>query len=123
LEDIELSSLVLRTATAHVESISDRVPSARDLPNGRRRTYNVHVKKYSVSQVRERLSDALDQADRGASVLIERRGVTYRLSVDRRRASRRSRSPQIEILDKAVEAGEWSWDWQDGQLRFRARRR
>jgi hypothetical protein len=32
--------------------------------------YNVHMKKYSVSLVRERLSDALDQADRGESVLI-----------------------------------------------------
>ncbi|PYR89660.1 MAG: hypothetical protein DMF84_23310 [Acidobacteria bacterium] len=85
--------------------------------------YNVHVKKYTVSLVRERLSDALDQADRGESVLIERRGVTYRLSVDTPRESRRARSAQIEILDKAVEAGEWSWDWQDGQLRFRARRR
>ena len=85
--------------------------------------YNVHMKKYSVSLVRERLSDALDQAGRGESVLIERRGVTYRLSVEKPRASRRSRSSQIEILDKAVEAGEWSWDWQDGQLRFRARRR
>jgi len=85
--------------------------------------YNVRMKKYSVSLVRERLSDALDQAGRGESVLIERRGVTYRLSVEKPRASRRSRSSQIEILDKAVEAGEWSWDWQDGQLRFRARRR
>jgi antitoxin (DNA-binding transcriptional repressor) of toxin-antitoxin stability system len=85
--------------------------------------YNVRMKKYSVSLVRERLSDALDQAERGESVLIERRGVTYRLSVDTPRRSRRSGTPQIEILDKAVEAGAWTWDWRDGALRFRARRR
>jgi hypothetical protein len=85
--------------------------------------YNVHMKKYTVSLVRERLSDALDQAERGESVLIERRGVTYRLSVEQPRRPRRAASPRIEILDKAVEAGEWTWDWQDGELRFRARRR
>jgi hypothetical protein len=85
--------------------------------------YNVHMKKYTVSLVRERLSDALDQAERGEAVLIERRGVTYRLSVEKPRRSRRSASPKIEILDKTVEAGAWSWDWQDGELRFRARRR
>jgi antitoxin (DNA-binding transcriptional repressor) of toxin-antitoxin stability system len=81
------------------------------------------MKKYTVSLVRERLSDALDQADRGESVLIERRGVTYRLSVEKPKQSRRSRSSRIEILDKALEAGEWTWDWHDGELRFRARRR
>jgi hypothetical protein len=80
-------------------------------------------KRYTVSLVRERLADALDQADRGESVLIERRGVTYRLSVEKPRRSRRARLSRIEILDKAVAAGEWTWDWRDGELRFRARRR
>jgi hypothetical protein len=81
------------------------------------------MKKYTVSLVRERLSDALDQAERGEAVLIERRGVTYRLSVEKPRRSRRPAPARIEILDKAVDAGEWTWDWQDGELRFRARRR
>jgi hypothetical protein len=81
------------------------------------------MKKYTVSLVRERLSDALDQADRGEDVFIERRDVTYRLSVEKPRRSRRSAVPRIEILDKAVDAGEWTWDWQDAGLRFRARRR
>jgi antitoxin (DNA-binding transcriptional repressor) of toxin-antitoxin stability system len=81
------------------------------------------MKKYTVSLLRERLSDALDQAERGEHVFIERRGVTYRLSVDKPRRPRRSAAPRIEILDKAVEAGAWTWDWPGGELRFRARRR
>jgi hypothetical protein len=82
------------------------------------------MKKYTASFVRERLSDALDQAELGEDVFIERRGVTYRLSVEKPRRSRRSAAPRrIEILDKAVEAGEWAWDWQGGELRFRAERR
>ena len=102
-----------------------RDPVLRRMLGGRGAyVYNVQaMKKYTVSLVRERLSDALDQAERGESVFIERRGVTYRLSVEQPRRSRRSAPPRIEILDKAVEAGEWTWDWQDGALRFRARRR
>lgn len=86
--------------------------------------YNVQMKKYTASRLRERLSDALDQAELGEDVFIERRGVTYRLSVERPRRSLRSAAPRrIEILDKAVEAAAWTWDWQDGHLRFRAGRR
>ena len=84
--------------------------------------YNVHMKKYTVSLVRERLSDALDQADRGEAVLIERRGVIYRLSVEKPRRPRRAASPRIEVLDTAIEAGEWTWDWPKGELRVRGRR-
>ena len=85
--------------------------------------YNVHMKKYSVSLVRERLSDALDQAERGEPVFIERRGVTYRLSLEPPATARRRRTPRIEIVDKSIEAGRWTWDWREGQLRFKARRR
>ncbi len=89
----------------------------------RRIVYNVHMKKYTVGMVRERLSEALDQAERGEPVLIVRGSVTYRLSVEQPSTSRKSRSPRIEILDRAVEAGQWTWDWSDGQLQFRARTR
>jgi hypothetical protein len=80
------------------------------------------MKKYTASFVRARLSDALDQAERGEDVFIERRGVTYRLSVEKPRRPRRSAIPRIDILDKAIETGEWTWDWHDGELRFRVRR-
>jgi hypothetical protein len=85
--------------------------------------YNVHVKKYSVGMVRERLSAALDRAERGQPVLIERRGVTYELRVRKPRPRRKRPTPQIEILDRSlVTSGQWTWDWKEGALRFRARR-
>lgn len=82
------------------------------------------MKTYSVAMVRERLSEALDQAEQGTPVFIERRGVTYELTV-RKPAGRKRRAvkPQIEVLDPSiVKSGNWTWDWTEGALRFRSRR-
>jgi antitoxin (DNA-binding transcriptional repressor) of toxin-antitoxin stability system len=68
------------------------------------------VKKYKVAMVRERLSQALDQAESGEPVFIERNGVTYRLSVERPPARRPGiRQPGMEILDPTVAGGDWTW--------------
>ena len=85
--------------------------------------YNVHMKKYSVSLVRERLSEALDDADRGQPVLIERRGVTYELKVRKAPVRKKKAAPQIEILDRAIAAGTWTWEWEKGDLQLRTPRR
>jgi hypothetical protein len=81
------------------------------------------MKKYSVSLVRRRLAEALDEADRGRPVIIERNGVNYRLSVERRRRPAPKASPSIEILDSAVADGNWTWKWTSGGLTFTRRRR
>jgi antitoxin (DNA-binding transcriptional repressor) of toxin-antitoxin stability system len=81
-------------------------------------------KRYSVTEVRERLSDALDQADQGIPVIIERRGTRYVLALapasDPKHATRRK--PRIEILDPAVERGDWTWASRSKGLAFRGRR-
>jgi antitoxin (DNA-binding transcriptional repressor) of toxin-antitoxin stability system len=85
--------------------------------------YNVHMKKYSVAMVRERLSEALDRAEQGKPVLIERRGVTYELAVRKPAARRKKATPQIEVVDTALTtSGEWTWDWKGSGLKFRAPR-
>jgi len=81
------------------------------------------MKKYSVSLVRRRLAEALDEADRGRPVIIERNGVSYRLSVVRRRRPASKTSPAIEILDSAVADGNWTWKGTSGGLSFTRRRR
>ncbi|MEX2271429.1 MAG: hypothetical protein WD690_08170 [Vicinamibacterales bacterium] len=82
------------------------------------------MKRYTVSQVRERLAEALDEADRGLPVVIERKGVRYSLKVEKPAAPRRRpRKSIITYMDPAVEAGQWTWDWRPGGLRFRDRRR
>ena len=78
------------------------------------------MKEYGVAFVRERLAEALDYADKGVPVIIERRGVRYRLSVDRpKKSSRRTRKRYLEILDPAIENGTWTWEWSPGELDFK----
>lgn len=80
-------------------------------------------KRYTVAQVRERLSDALDEAEHGDSVIIERRGVRYQLTLAPEAKPRREKGrSRIEILDPSIDAGQWSWSWSGRALAFRARR-
>jgi len=73
-------------------------------------------------------SHLLDAAEAGDAVVIERRGTRFRLETDRgdtRRALRRGAAPAplIEYVDPAVMAGQWTWEWAKGGLRFAARRK
>lgn len=85
--------------------------------------YNVHMKRYSVAQARQRLSEVLDSAEAGDAVVIERRGVRFRLETARpaRRAVRRT--SLIDYVDPLVESGQWTWSWKPGSLRLAARRK
>jgi hypothetical protein len=81
-------------------------------------------KRYTVAQVRERLSDALDQAEHGDPVVIERRGVRYQLTLAPEVRPRRTKgTSRIEILDPSIDGGEWSWSWSGRGLTFRSRRK
>jgi hypothetical protein len=69
------------------------------------------MKRYSVGLVRERLAEALNEVDRGVPVIIERRGVRYRLTREPQLARTSTRKPVIEHVDPDVAAGQWSWQW------------
>ena len=69
------------------------------------------MKRYTVSQVREQLSQALDEAEQGKAVVIERRGVRYSLKVERLVRRPHRRKSRISYMDPALEAGQWSWEW------------
>jgi prevent-host-death family protein len=82
--------------------------------------YNVQImKRYRATAARQHFSDLLDAAERGEEVVIERRGVRFRvepLPVSKRP---KRRKPFFKVLDPAVEAGQWSWEWEPGKdLRF-----
>jgi hypothetical protein len=81
------------------------------------------MKKYSVSVMRERFAQALDEAQRGEPVFIERKGVRYRLSVDAPKKAAPRTKTIFAAVDSAVESGQWSWDWTPGTLVFRGRSR
>jgi antitoxin (DNA-binding transcriptional repressor) of toxin-antitoxin stability system len=81
-------------------------------------------KRYTVARVRERLSDALDEAEKGVEIFIERRGTRFRLSLAPERPKRSAaRKPKIEVLDPAVADGQWSWSWTPRSLSFKGRKR
>lgn len=82
------------------------------------------MKRYTAAEARTRLSDVLNEAETGTPVVIERRGVRFRLtreSSQAQRATRPKRAPLVEILDPAVERGQWTWTPARGRLRFAAR--
>ena len=86
--------------------------------------YIVHaMKEYGVASVRERLAEALDYADQGVPVFIERRGVRYRLSVDEAtKPASKARKSYLEVLDPVIETGEWAWNWSPGSFTLKAHR-
>jgi len=71
--------------------------------------------------VRERFAEALDNADRGEPVFIERRGVIYELTVRKAPNRRKKATRQIDVLDDAIVEGNWTWDWEKGDLQLRTR--
>jgi hypothetical protein len=81
------------------------------------------VKTYTVAALRRGLAAALDETERGIPVIIERRGVRYRLSVETAKPRRKARRSIIEIVDPAVADGQWQWQWTPAGLRFLGRRR
>jgi hypothetical protein len=82
------------------------------------------MKRYTVSAAREKLAEVLDQTERGVHVIIERRGIKYRVSLEQPKARPQTvRPPSIEILNTAVNDGRWTWDSTAAGLKFRARRR
>lgn len=81
------------------------------------------MKRYTVAEVRQRLSEALDEAEAGRDVIIERRGVRYRLVRAPERAASPSRSKLIDILDPAVAAGQWTWEDTAEGIAFRPTRK
>jgi antitoxin (DNA-binding transcriptional repressor) of toxin-antitoxin stability system len=83
------------------------------------------MKRYTVALARARLAEALDEAEQGRPVIIERKGVRYRLVAEgpKRRRSSNARRSEIEILDPAVGEGTWTWAWTSSGLTLRTGRR
>jgi hypothetical protein len=81
------------------------------------------MKRYPASVARERMADVLDEVERSGAALIERGDVRYVITRQRRPSRPRTVRGTIEVLDPAVAAGEWHWDWTAGGARFAGSRR
>ena len=81
------------------------------------------MKRYTTVLLRERLAEALDAAERGEGVFIERHGVTFILQPHNVKKRTRPRpAPVIELVDPSVEAGAWTWAPTAKGVSFRRRR-
>ncbi|HEY2899412.1 MAG TPA: hypothetical protein VGL59_02465 [Polyangia bacterium] len=80
------------------------------------------TKRYSVAHARRRMAEMLDSAERGEAVIIERKGVRFQLVATKNKAPR-ARAPVVEIVDPAVDRGDWTWAEGASGLTFVGRKR
>ena len=80
--------------------------------------------RFTASEARKRISDVLNGAEQGETVVIERRGVRFRVVIDRLgpiKTVPAGKAPVLEIRDPGVEAGTWTWRPERGGLKFSRR--
>ena len=83
--------------------------------------YNVHtMKPMKVAEARARFGEVLDEAESGVPVVIERRGVRFRVVVDDTPKPTRA---SFAFVDADVLNGQWGWDQGKSGLRFKAHRK
>lgn len=80
--------------------------------------YIVHMARTTMAQARQNLSRLLDAAERGEEVVVERRGVRFRIVIDAAAPPEAVARPDL-VADEAVLSGEWRWSTgPDGELGF-----
>lgn len=81
------------------------------------------MKAYRVAEARAQLGTLLDEAEGGDGVVIERKGVRFRLTRESVSASGAHASAVIAYVHPDVLSGSWTWTSRANGLRFKARRR
>jgi antitoxin (DNA-binding transcriptional repressor) of toxin-antitoxin stability system len=70
------------------------------------------VKRYTASQLRARLSEALDEVERGGEVSVERGARTFRIVADDPRGRKAGRKKlDFELYDERLLLRGWTWAW------------
>ena len=62
-----------------------------------------------VAEARARFGEMLDTAEKGLPVVIERRGVRFRLIAEPHRRTRGNGAVPFDFVDPAVINGQWTW--------------
>ena len=66
----------------------------------------------------------LDSVENGEEVILERKGIRFRLLLDRESRGKGKPVKRLEVTDREVLSGQWSWAaGTDGQLHFQPRER
>jgi len=80
------------------------------------------MKAYRVAEARAQFSTLLDEAEGGDAVVIERKGIRFRLAVEATDPADCRVRPAIVYADPDVLSGSWTWTNSPQGLRFRGRR-
>lgn len=75
-----------------------------------------------VAEARARFGEILDQAEKGRTVFIERRGIRFRLVAEPGDTAARAQAPLFDSVDADVMAGQWTWATQAKGVAFTPRR-
>ena len=62
-----------------------------------------------VAEARARFGEVLDAAEKGLPVVIERRGVRFRVVAEAPRAAAKPEAAVFDFVDPAVSSGQWTW--------------
>lgn len=81
------------------------------------------MKPMKVAEARARFGEVLDEAEKGATVVIERRGVRYRVVAEQAPVLRQSAVDVFDFVDADVLNGQWIWEAAAGGLAFKPRRK
>lgn len=76
--------------------------------------YTVHMPRHAASAARRQLFHLLDAAERGEEVIVERRGVRFRLTRESDPPPAPTDEPLL-VCDPALLDGQWTWS-PDGAL-------
>ena len=86
--------------------------------------YNVRaMKTMKVAEARARFGELLDAAEQGNEVVIERKGVWFRLLAESTRGATRPKAALFDFVDPAVMDGQWTWKPGKAGLAFAPRRK
>jgi antitoxin (DNA-binding transcriptional repressor) of toxin-antitoxin stability system len=81
------------------------------------------MKHLKVAEARARFGEILDEAEKGATVIIERRDVRFRLVAEPQQPSDGSKIALFDFVDPAVMTGQWTWKAASKGVAFSPRRK
>lgn len=81
------------------------------------------MKHLRVAEARARFGEVLDEAEKGSEVIIERRGVRFRVVADAPRKAQAASPVLFENVHPDVLRGQWTWKAGATGLAFTPRRK
>lgn len=80
------------------------------------------MKHVRVAEARARFGELLDAAEQGNPVVVERRGIRFRIVAETSKQPP-PEAPMFDFVDREVLSGSWTWESGPRGLKFSSRKR